>query len=227
MVSHKAAVPLVPTVLLPGCWRTDRPAVDSAARPAIPIRPGRSRGRWAERTQQMQPHQQRWRRQSANRAGGSWPRPPLTVGALCPSPRHRSSNGHDRRVLVSVVASSPALCKATLDNAIDFHTIHVAAKTLSEAGPVRVVPNPLAVLAPPRFEPTSRPSRMFCDQTRFRSRRQRTCSPGKIPDRNRNSIRNQRAAHTRNRPDPPQILRQRWIICGEFYFHSLQSAHAK
>jgi site-specific DNA recombinase len=51
-------------------------------------------------------------------------------------------------------------------------------------------------VARPRFEPTSRPSRMFCDQTRFRSRRQRTCSPGKIPSRN--SIRNQRAAHTRN-----------------------------
>jgi len=45
----------------------------------------------------------------------------------------------------------------------------------------------------PHFEPTSRPSRMFCDQTRFRSRRQRTCSAGKIPSRN--STRNQRAAH--------------------------------
>jgi hypothetical protein len=55
-------------------------------------------------------------------------------------------------------------------------------------------------LAPPRFEPTSRPSRMFCDQTRFRSRRQRTCSPGEIPGRN--SIRNQRTAHTRNCRDP-------------------------
>jgi hypothetical protein len=66
----------------------------------------------------------------------------------------------------------------------------------------------------PRFEPTSRPSRMFRDQTRFRNWRLRMCSPGKIPSRN--STRNQRAAYARNCRDP-----RRFCASASLYLASL------
>ncbi len=61
------------------------------------------------------------------------------------------------------------------------------------------------------FEPTSRPSPMFCDQTRFRSRRQRTCSPGRIPGRNSIRISERRVLETAAIPaDSARALDHFW-----------------
>jgi hypothetical protein len=79
---------------------------------------------------------------------------------------------------------------------------------------------PVAGVASPHFEPSLCPNRMFSDQTRFCSRWQRTCSPREIP----NSIRNQRAAHTRNGRDPRRFCASAGFIFGEFVV-SFTSTH--